>query len=78
MKSLILLLFLGATVALAEIHVENDPNGNKLFQGLVSLNSQFPLFLFCPQLTPNFLKRSAYGKFTIKLFPMVSIESICA
>ena len=41
------------------------PNGNKLFQGLVSLNSQFPLFLFCPQLTPNFLKQSAYGKFTI-------------
>ena len=25
MNSLILLLFLGATVALAEIHVENDP-----------------------------------------------------
>ena len=28
MKSLILFQFLGATVALAEIHVENDPNRN--------------------------------------------------
>ena len=45
MKSLILVLFLGVTVALAEIHVENDTN-HEHHHGpmLVSLNS---LLSFC-------------------------------
>ena len=58
MKSLILFLFFGATVALAEIHVENDPNGNNRFKDLVSLNS-FLSFCF----VANFLKQSTYEKF---------------
>ena len=58
MKSLIVFLFLGATVALAEIHVENDPNGNNRLEDLVSLNS---LLSFC--FVSNFLKQSTYGKF---------------
>ena len=57
MKSLILFLFLGATVALAEIHVENDPNGNDRLENLVSLNS---LLSFC--FVANFLKQSAYAE----------------
>ena len=61
MKSLILFLFLGATVALAEIYVENDPNGNNRFQDLVSLNS---LLSFC--FVAKFLKQSAHAEnFTI-------------
>jgi len=38
MNSLILILFVGATVALAEIHVENDP-GYKAPRPIVSLNT---------------------------------------
>ena len=57
MKSLIVFLFLGATVALAEIHVENDPNGDNR-RGLVSLNSL--LSYFC---VANFLKQSACLRF---------------
>ena len=57
-KSLILFLFPGATVAFAEIYVENDPNGNYRRGNLVSLNS---LLSFC--FVANFLKQSAYGKF---------------
>ena len=58
MKSLILFLFLVATVALAEIHLENDPNGDNHIRGLVSLNS-LPYFCF----VANVLKQSVYGKF---------------
>ena len=57
MKCLILFLLLGATVALAEIHVDNDPNQNLRIRRLVSLNS---LLSFC--FVVNFLKQSAYGK----------------
>ena len=60
MKSLILLLFLGATVALAEIHVDNDPHHchDRRMLGLVSSNSLLSLCFIA-----NFLKQSAYGKF---------------
>ena len=58
MKSLILLLFLGAPIALAEIPVENDQNGNHHIRGLVSMNS---LLSYC--CVANFLKQSAYLKF---------------
>ena len=44
MKSPILFLFLGATVALAEIHVGDDPHRKKHRKILVSLNS---LLSFC-------------------------------
>ena len=54
MKSLILFLFLGVTVALAEIHEDNDPNQNFCIQGLVSLNS---LLSFC--FVAKFLNQSA-------------------
>ena len=51
MKSLILLLFLGATIALAEIPVETDQNGNHHIRGLVSMNN---LLSYC--CVANFLK----------------------
>ena len=56
MNSLMLLLFLGATVALAEIHVDNDSQHchNRRMLGLVSSNS---LLSFC------FVANSGYGKF---------------
>jgi len=46
MNSLILILFVGATVALAEIHFENDPR-YKTPRPIVSLNTIvfFPNFL---------------------------------
>ena len=50
MKSLMLFLFLGATVALAEIHVENDPyRRDNNTEGLVKLE-YFATFLLCGQL----------------------------
>ena len=72
MKSLIVFLFLGATVAFAEIYVENDPNGNNLFQGLVSLNSLLP---FC--FVVNFLKQSAYGKFYYQQSELANLFQWC-
>ena len=64
MKSLILFLFLGATVALAEIHVGNGPyRRNHHTQGLVSWNSFLSFFSLFRFFVANFLKQSAYGKF---------------
>ena len=60
MKSLILFLFLGATVALAEIHVDNDPHHIHRILSLVSLNS-LPSFCF----VANFLKCRFKEHFTI-------------
>ena len=57
MKSLMLFLFLGATVALAEIHVDNDPNRNHHIQGLVSLNSLL-CFCFVANGLPKILQQS--------------------
>ena len=61
MKSLVLLLFLGATVALAEIHVGDDSNREQHRKILVSLNSLIYLlhFVWSPtccsnRLTENF------------------------
>jgi len=50
MISLILVLFLGATVALAEIHVQNDPHHKAPHPILVSLNSLLYIHMFRPQL----------------------------
>ena len=64
MKSLILFLFLGATVALAEIHVGNGPyRCNHHTQGLVSWNSFLSFFSLFRFFVANFLKQSAYGNF---------------
>ena len=46
MNSLILALFLGATVALAEIHVKNDPHHKVPRPILVSLSSLLYRYVF--------------------------------
>ena len=72
MKSLMLFLFLGATVALAENHVESDPNGNNRLEGLVSLSS---LLSFC--FVSNFLKQSTYGRFYYQQSQLANCFQCC-
>ena len=49
LKSLVLFLFLGATVALAAIHVENDPYRKHHHHPMLVSFKSF-LYLFCHQL----------------------------
>ena len=56
-NSLILVLFLGTTVALAKIHVENDPPHKAPHPVLVSLNSLLYVYVSSPTCVSN-LKES--------------------
>ena len=58
MNSLILILFLGATVALAEIHVENDPPHKAPRPILVSFNSLLYIYVSSSICVTNFKENS--------------------